>query len=54
VFARATPRRARATSPTGPHTELAVPRDRGRAQADIAFDADGFVTLYQDYLERIG
>jgi uncharacterized protein len=23
-------------------------------QADIAFDADGFVTLYQDYLERVG
>jgi len=23
-------------------------------QADISFDADGFVTLYQDYLERIG
>jgi uncharacterized protein len=23
-------------------------------QADITFDADGFVTLYQDYLERIG
>ena len=22
-------------------------------QADIAFDADGFVTLYQDYLERV-
>jgi uncharacterized protein len=22
-------------------------------QADITFDADGFVTLYQDYLERI-
>ena len=22
-------------------------------QADISFDADGFVTLYQDYLERI-
>jgi uncharacterized protein len=23
-------------------------------QADITFDADGFVTLYQDYLERVG
>ncbi len=23
-------------------------------QADIAYDADGFVTLYQDYLERVG
>ena len=23
-------------------------------EADITFDADGFVTLYQDYLERIG
>jgi hypothetical protein len=23
-------------------------------EADIAFDADGFVTLYQDYLERVG
>jgi hypothetical protein len=23
-------------------------------QADITFDADGFVTIYQDYLERIG
>ena len=23
-------------------------------QADIAFDPDGFVTLYQDYLERVG
>jgi uncharacterized protein len=23
-------------------------------QADISFDADGFVTLYQDYLERVG
>jgi uncharacterized protein len=23
-------------------------------QADITFDADGFVTRYQDYLERIG
>ena len=22
-------------------------------QADITFDADGFVTLYQDYLERV-
>ena len=22
--------------------------------ADISFDADGFVTLYQDYLERVG
>ncbi|HEV2374028.1 MAG TPA: putative glycolipid-binding domain-containing protein [Streptosporangiaceae bacterium] len=22
--------------------------------ADISFDADGFVTLYQDYLERLG
>jgi uncharacterized protein len=22
--------------------------------ADITFDADGFVTLYQDYLERVG
>jgi hypothetical protein len=26
----------------------------GGYQADIAFDADGFVTLYQDYLERVG
>src|SRR5215469_11206958 len=23
-------------------------------QANITFDADGFVTLYQDYLERVG
>jgi len=23
-------------------------------QAEIAFDADGFVTLYEDYLERVG
>jgi uncharacterized protein len=23
-------------------------------QADITFDADGFVTFYQDYLERVG
>jgi uncharacterized protein len=23
-------------------------------QADITFDADGFVTLYEDYLERVG
>jgi hypothetical protein len=23
-------------------------------QADITFDADGFVTRYQDYLERVG
>lgn len=23
-------------------------------EADITFDADGFVTLYQDYLERVG
>jgi len=23
-------------------------------EADIAFDADGSVTLYQDYLERVG
>jgi uncharacterized protein len=23
-------------------------------QADITFDADGFVVLYQDYLERVG
>jgi hypothetical protein len=23
-------------------------------QADITFDTDGFVTLYQDYLERVG
>jgi hypothetical protein len=23
-------------------------------QADITFDADGFVALYQDYLERVG
>jgi hypothetical protein len=23
-------------------------------QADITFDADGFVTSYQDYLERVG
>jgi uncharacterized protein len=23
-------------------------------EADIAFDAGGFVTLYQDYLERVG
>ena len=23
-------------------------------QADITFDADGFVTLYRDYLERVG
>jgi uncharacterized protein len=23
-------------------------------QADITFDTDGFVTLYQDYLERLG
>jgi hypothetical protein len=23
-------------------------------QADITFDADGFVTLYQDYIERVG
>ena len=23
-------------------------------QADVTFDADGFVTLYQDYLERVG
>ena len=23
-------------------------------QADITFDKDGFVTLYQDYLERVG
>jgi uncharacterized protein len=23
-------------------------------QADITFDADGFVTLYQDYLQRVG
>jgi hypothetical protein len=23
-------------------------------QADISFDADGFVGLYQDYLERVG
>jgi hypothetical protein len=23
-------------------------------QADITFDANGFVTLYQDYLERVG
>jgi uncharacterized protein len=23
-------------------------------EADIAFDVDGFVTLYQDYLERVG
>ena len=22
-------------------------------QADITYDADGFVTLYQDYLERV-
>jgi uncharacterized protein len=28
-------------------------RSRGY-QADITFDADGFVTLYQDYLERVG
>jgi hypothetical protein len=26
----------------------------GGYQADIAFDTDGFVTLYQDYLERVG
>jgi len=26
----------------------------GSYQAEIAFDADGFVTLYQDYLERVG
>ena len=26
----------------------------GGYQADISFDADGFVTLYQDYLERVG
>jgi hypothetical protein len=26
----------------------------GGYQADITFDADGFVTLYQDYLERVG
>jgi uncharacterized protein len=23
-------------------------------EADITFDADGFVTIYQDYLERVG
>jgi hypothetical protein len=23
-------------------------------EGDITFDADGFVTLYQDYLERVG
>jgi len=23
-------------------------------QADVTYDADGFVTLYQDYLERVG
>jgi hypothetical protein len=23
-------------------------------QADITYDADGFVTLYQDYIERVG
>ena len=23
-------------------------------EADISFDADGFVTVYQDYLERVG
>ena len=28
-------------------------RSRGY-QADITFDADGFVALYQDYLERVG
>jgi uncharacterized protein len=26
----------------------------GGYQADVTFDEDGFVTLYQDYLERIG
>jgi uncharacterized protein len=26
----------------------------GGYQADITFDADGFVALYQDYLERVG
>lgn len=26
----------------------------GSYQADITFDVDGFVTLYQDYLERVG
>jgi hypothetical protein len=26
----------------------------GDYQADITFDDDGFVTLYQDYLERVG
>ena len=25
----------------------------GSFEADIEFDADGFVTLYHDYLERI-
>jgi hypothetical protein len=23
-------------------------------EADISFDDEGFVTLYQDYLERVG
>jgi len=32
-----------------------VVRYRSRGfQADITFDADGFVALYQDYLERVG
>lgn len=34
---------------------LALQRTRSSGyQADITFDADGFVTLCQDYLERVG
>ena len=28
-------------------------RGREAYQADITYDADGFVTLYQDYLQRV-
>jgi hypothetical protein len=38
-------------TPRGNHV---VHYQSGTFEADITFDADGFVTLYEDYLEQVG
>ncbi len=51
VLARSPP----SSDPGERWSPCARPRYRSSGyEADITFDGDGFVTLYQDYLERVG
>jgi hypothetical protein len=37
-----------------PRMEIAYRYRSGSFEAELDFDADGFVTLYHDFLERVG